>query len=88
MCASVVRDEADADLRWRTRTFDGVALGGAAGGVALWGAAFRGGAPLSGRPAVPVLRMVLVPRVVLLLVVMTAPEESVHRMDLDNLRRN
>jgi hypothetical protein len=66
MCDSVVRDEGDADLRWRTRTF---------GGVALWGAALGGGAPLSGRPAVLVPRVVLAPRVVLLLVVMTTPEE-------------
>jgi hypothetical protein len=71
VCDSVVRDELDADLRWRTRTFGGVALGGGA---------LRGVAPLSGRA------VVLVPRVVLLLVVMKTPEESVHRMNLDNLR--
>jgi hypothetical protein len=71
VCDAVVRDELDADLRWRARAFGGVALGGAAlGGVA----------PLSGRA------MLLVPRVVLLLVVMKTPEESVHPMNLHNLR--
>jgi hypothetical protein len=85
-------------LRCRVRAFVGAALVGAAlvgaalvgaaladaafGGAAL-AAALRGGglgvaAPLSGRlPA---------PRVVLLLVVMTSPEESAHRMGLDKLR--
>ena len=73
----------DADLRWRTRAFgsevpagavledaafEGAALGGAAvGGAALWGGALGVAAPLSARlPA---------PRVVLLLVVMTSPED-------------
>ena len=71
-------------MRWRARTFGGEALGGEAlgaevlGGAALWGGALGVAAPLSGRlPA---------PRVVLLLVVMTSPEESAHRMGLDNLR--
>ena len=77
-------DGLDGDLRWRTRTFGGAppgggVLGGAAlVGAALWGGALGVAAPLSGRlPA---------PRVVLLLVVMTSPEESAHRMGLDNLR--
>ena len=66
VCDSVVRDELDADLRWRRRAFGGGALGGAA---------LAGVAPLSGEPAVLAPRVVLVPRVVLLLVVMTTPEE-------------
>jgi hypothetical protein len=70
----------------------GVALAGVAragvvlAGIVLAGVVLAGVAPLSGRPAMLVPRGVLVPRVVLLLVVMTTPEESVHRMDLDNLR--
>jgi hypothetical protein len=71
--------ESDGDLRWRARAFGGEALGGAAlrAGAALWGGALGVAAPLSGR---------LPSRVVLLLVVMTSPEESARRMGLDNLR--
>jgi hypothetical protein len=61
--------------------FDGDALdddlrwrGLAFGGAALCGGALGVAAPLSGRLPVP--------RVVLLLVVMTSPEESAHRMGL------
>ena len=85
-CVEVAADGLDVDLRWRARAFGGAPPGGAVlgGGVALVGAAFWGGAlgvaaPLPGRlPA---------PRVVRLLVVMTSPEESAHRMGLNNLRR-
>jgi hypothetical protein len=61
-------DGLDGDLRWRTRAFGGEAPAGAGlGGAALWGGALGVAAPLSGRlPA---------PRVVLLFVVMTSPEE-------------
>jgi hypothetical protein len=71
-------DELDGDLRCRTRTFGGVLGGAELVGAAAFGGAPGVAAPLSGRlPA---------PRVVLLLVVMTSPEESAHRMGLDNLR--
>jgi hypothetical protein len=66
-----VVDGLDGDLRWRTRTFGG----GVFAGAALWGGVLGVVAPLSARlPA---------PRVVLLLVVMTSPEESAHRMGLE-----
>ena len=87
VCDEVVCDEVacaaspgawpDGALRWRT--FGGTPPGGEAlGRAALWGGALGVAAPLS--PPLPA------PRVVLLLVVMTSPEESAHRMGLDNLR--
>jgi hypothetical protein len=59
-------EELDGDLRCRTRTF-----GGVLGGAELAGAAARGGAP---GVAAPLSGRLPAPRVVLLLWVMTSPE--------------